>query len=100
MSTEHPELPLEQQHIDRAAAALQVMQENERAKAGRAGVGGSMRMAERALRELAERPTRAPAHLRGWRLLRAHLRRGRLRLARRAAAHHGGRGDACHQFRV
>ena len=55
MSTEHPEFPLEQQHINRAAAALQTMQETERAKAGRAGVGGSMRMTERALRELAER---------------------------------------------
>ena len=54
MSTEHPELPLEQQHINRAAAALKTMQETERAKAGRAGVGGSMRMTERALRKLAE----------------------------------------------
>jgi DNA helicase IV len=54
MSTEHPEFPLEQQHINRAATALQTMQETERAKARRAGVGGSMRMAERALRELAE----------------------------------------------
>jgi DNA helicase IV len=54
MSTEHPEFPLEQQHINRAVAALQTMQETERAKARRAGVGGSMRMAERALRELAE----------------------------------------------
>ena len=54
MSTEHPDFPLEQQHINRAATALQTMQETERAKARRAGVGGSIRMAERALRELAE----------------------------------------------
>jgi DNA helicase IV len=55
MSTEHPELPLEQRHINRAAAALRTMQRTEGAKAGRAAVGGSMRMTERALRKLAER---------------------------------------------
>jgi hypothetical protein len=56
MSSEHPEFPLEQQHIDRAAAALHAMQEAERAKARRPhGAGGSMRMAERAVREQAER---------------------------------------------
>ena len=54
MSIEHPEFPLEQQHIKRAAAALQTMQKTERAKAGSAAVGGSSRMTERALRELAE----------------------------------------------
>ena len=55
MSTEHPELAVEQQHIDRAAAALQAMQKAERAKAGSAAGGGSMRMTERELRKLAER---------------------------------------------
>ena len=54
MSIEHPEFPLEQQHIKRAAAALQTMQKTERAKVGRAAVGGSSRMTERALRKLAE----------------------------------------------
>src|SRR4051794_34688218 len=54
MSTEHPEFPLEQQHINRAAAALQTMQAGQRAKAGREGVGGSMRMTERAMRKQAE----------------------------------------------
>jgi len=54
MSIDHPEFPIEQQHINRAAAALQTMQEGERARAGREGVGGSMRMAERALRSQAE----------------------------------------------
>ena len=54
MSIEHPEFPREQLHIHRAAAALETMQETERANAGRAGVGGSMRMTERELPLLRE----------------------------------------------
>ena len=37
MRTKHPEFPLGQPQINRAATALQRMQETERAKAGRAG---------------------------------------------------------------
>ena len=55
MSTDHPDIPLEQAHVDRAAAALEATKERERDVLSRPREGGSMRMADRARREHAER---------------------------------------------
>jgi DNA helicase IV len=55
MSTDHPDIPLEQAHVDRAAAALEATKERERDVLSRPREGGSMRMSDRALRQNAER---------------------------------------------
>ena len=55
MSADHPDLPIEQAHVDRAAAALDAMQQRTRSAAERPVSGGSTRMVDRALRERAER---------------------------------------------
>jgi DNA helicase IV len=55
MSADHPDLPIEQAHVDRAAAALEAMERRTRSAAERPVSGGSTRMTDRQLRELAER---------------------------------------------
>jgi DNA helicase IV len=55
MSADHPDIPLEQTHVDRARAALEATKKRERDVLDRSQSGGSMRMADRARREHADR---------------------------------------------